>query len=52
LDFKEIILYNDKKWRDKMKKYLMLILILILMVGFSTSVFAESIGLGYGFFEG
>jgi hypothetical protein len=52
LDFKEIILYNDKKWRDKMKKYLMLILILVLIVGFSTSAFAEKIGVGYGFFEG
>ncbi|MCF8002173.1 MAG: hypothetical protein K9K76_09975 [Halanaerobiales bacterium] len=35
-----------------MKRYLILILILTLVVGFSSSVFAESIGLGYGFFEG
>lgn len=34
-----------------MKKTAILFLVLILMVGLSTSVFAEEIGLGYGFFE-
>ncbi|MFW5795212.1 MAG: hypothetical protein ACOCV1_06975 [Bacillota bacterium] len=34
-----------------MKKYLILVLILFLMICFSTSVFAENIGIGYGFFE-
>lgn len=35
-----------------MKKYLILVLILVLMFSFRISVFAETIGLGYGFFEG